>query len=106
MAGRRRLVPGGMTEQQDCAQRMTLEDEVGLLSWIVLGFLAGLLARVFVPGSGARGCVSTTVIGILGSLVGGAIAGWLRGGDWVRSFNFTNLLVAAFGAIILLMIFR
>lgn len=42
-----------------------------LFTFLVVGFLAGLIARAFVSGSGISGCLPTTVLGVIGSFVGG-----------------------------------
>jgi uncharacterized membrane protein YeaQ/YmgE (transglycosylase-associated protein family) len=46
---------------------------MGIIAWIVLGLLAGTLARAIVPGRTRLGCLTTTAVGILGALIGGAI---------------------------------
>ena len=47
---------------------------MGLLSWIVLGFLAGLVGGMVTGARQARGCVPRIVVGVLGALIGGALA--------------------------------
>jgi uncharacterized membrane protein YeaQ/YmgE (transglycosylase-associated protein family) len=78
--------------------------DMSILSWIVLGLIAGWLAGVLVKGSG-YGVVGDIVLGILGALVGGAITSVLMGVN-VTGFNLTSLLVAVLGAIVVIFIAR
>lgn len=58
---------------------------MGILSWIVLGLIAGAIARWVMPGKGPRGILVTMVIGIIGAFLGGFIGtalGWVR---WMDS---------------------
>jgi uncharacterized membrane protein YeaQ/YmgE (transglycosylase-associated protein family) len=76
---------------------------MGALSWIILGLIAGALAKVIRPGRDPQGCMVTMFIGIMGAVIGGWIAtllGWGR----VNGFNLYSLLVATVGAIIFLAI--
>ncbi len=69
------------------------------LSWIVVGFVAGLLAKV-VTGR-QLGCLGTIVLGIVGGLLGGVIFK-AAGGESINSFSLYSILVAFVGATILL----
>jgi uncharacterized membrane protein YeaQ/YmgE (transglycosylase-associated protein family) len=76
---------------------------MGALSWIILGLIAGALAKAIRPGKDPQGCFFTMFIGIMGAVIGGWIAtlfGWGR----VNGFNLYSLLVATVGAIIFLAI--
>ena len=78
---------------------------MGILSWIVVGLLAGWLAGM-VMGTG-YGLLGDIVLGIIGGLLGGYLAGALFGvPDAVNGFNLTSILVAAVGAVILIAISR
>ena len=55
---------------------------MGLLSWLVMGLLAGLLGRFLLPGRDAMGCIVTTLTGIVGAVVGGFVATWLGFGGF------------------------
>lgn len=70
------------------------------LSWIVVGFLAGVLAKG-VTGRHRPGCLGTILIGIVGGLVGGALFK-AAGGEGINSFSLYSILVAFVGATILL----
>jgi uncharacterized membrane protein YeaQ/YmgE (transglycosylase-associated protein family) len=76
---------------------------MGALSWIILGLIAGALAKAIRPGKDPQGCMMTMFIGIMGAVIGGWIAtllGWGR----VNGINLYSLLVATVGAIIFLAI--
>ncbi|MCB9946628.1 MAG: GlsB/YeaQ/YmgE family stress response membrane protein [Rhodospirillaceae bacterium] len=78
---------------------------MGILSWIVLGLVAGALAKLVMPGRDPGGIFITILIGIVGAVVGGFIASALGLGT-VSGFNVRSILVAAGGAILLLFAFR
>ncbi|HEY5741509.1 MAG TPA: GlsB/YeaQ/YmgE family stress response membrane protein, partial [Terrimicrobiaceae bacterium] len=75
------------------------------LSWILLGLVAGGLAKFVVPGKDPGGCLITIIIGIVGALLGGFL-GSLIGLGQVESFDIGGIFIATLGAIILLIIYR
>jgi len=76
---------------------------VSWLSWIVVGFVAGLLAKL-VTGRGHRpGCLGTIVLGIVGGLLGGILF-QAAGGEAINHFSLYSILVAFVGASILLVL--
>ena len=77
---------------------------MGLISWIVVGALAGLLAKWLMPGSGPGGFLVTVLLGMAGASLGGFIVG-LLGGTGATGFNVWSILVATFGAIVLLFVY-
>jgi uncharacterized membrane protein YeaQ/YmgE (transglycosylase-associated protein family) len=78
---------------------------MGILSWIVLGLVAGLLAKLLMPGRGPAGLVVTMLLGIAGALVGGFIGShFLNSGD-VSGFDLRSLALAVGGAVLLLVIY-
>lgn len=77
---------------------------MGLISWIVVGALAGLLAKWIMPGSGPGGFLVTVVLGMAGASLGGFIVG-LLGGTGATGFNVWSILVATFGAAVLLFVY-
>ena len=79
---------------------------MGILSWIVVGLIAGVIAKLLLPGRDPGGCIITMLIGIAGAIVGGFIVGLFVGGDVVTGVNVTTILVAVLGAIILLLLYR
>ncbi|MBD0353483.1 MAG: GlsB/YeaQ/YmgE family stress response membrane protein [Bacteroidota bacterium] len=76
---------------------------MGILSWILLGLVAGAIAKALHPGRDPQGCIVTMIIGIVGAVLGGWIAtmlGWGR----VDGFNLYSILVATGGAVLALAI--
>jgi uncharacterized membrane protein YeaQ/YmgE (transglycosylase-associated protein family) len=69
-----------------------------IIAWLVIGFIAGLIARAIVPGKQAMGIVATTLLGIAGSLIGGLVGSVLGGGG--RGFTPSGII----GSIVLLFI--
>jgi uncharacterized membrane protein YeaQ/YmgE (transglycosylase-associated protein family) len=78
---------------------------MGILTWIIVGLIAGALAKLIMPGDDPGGIIVTIIIGIVGAFVGGFVFS-LFGGSGVTGFNIWSLLVATVGAIILLAIYR
>lgn len=78
---------------------------MSLISWIILGGLAGWVASMFVGSNRQQGILGNIVAGIIGGLVGGWIFAAV-GGTGITGFNFWSFVVAVIGAIIVLMIWR
>jgi uncharacterized membrane protein YeaQ/YmgE (transglycosylase-associated protein family) len=78
---------------------------MSILGWIVMGLLAGALARLIVP-SRNEGCLYTTVLGVLGAFIGGAISTWAGIGDGISGFNLGSILIAFLGACLLLLVLQ
>jgi uncharacterized membrane protein YeaQ/YmgE (transglycosylase-associated protein family) len=80
---------------------------MGIIGWIILGLLAGLIAKAILPGDDPGGLIVTTIVGILGALGGGFIAQAIGFGDPIDEFfDFSTWLAAIIGAIVLLLIYR
>ena len=77
---------------------------MGILSWIILGLVAGWLAGQFMKGGG-YGLIGDIILGIIGALVGGFLASQLLGLD-VNGFNLVSILIAFVGACIVIGISR
>lgn len=75
---------------------------MGILSWLVLGLIAGAIARWIMPAKGPRGILITAVIGIAGAFIGGFIGTGIGLGS-VRGFDLNSLLLATVGAVVLLL---
>lgn len=74
---------------------------MGIISWIVVGAIAGWLAGMLVKGDEGLGIIGKIVLGIVGALVGGFLAGILTGGgDYITGINITTIVVATIGAVI------
>ena len=78
---------------------------MGILSWIVMGLIVGMLAKFIMPGKDPGGIIITILIGIAGSFVGGFIGSFLGFGP-VTGFNVGSLLLAIGGAVLLLILYR
>jgi len=77
---------------------------MGLIGWIVFGFLAGLVARAILPGEQRMGFFKTAFLGIGGSFVGGAIASLLTG-DSLFHLHTAGFIGAVIGSLVLLAFF-
>lgn len=76
------------------------------MALIVVGLVAGALAKWVMPGPDPGGIIITILIGIAGAFVGGFVVQWLFKELKITSFSLTSILVATLGAIILLAIYR
>ena len=78
---------------------------MGLLSWIIVGGLAGWLSTKIIKPKKRKGCFSGIALGVIGAIVGGGIISFL-GGHGVTGFNLYSLFVATFGAVVLIWLAR
>jgi uncharacterized membrane protein YeaQ/YmgE (transglycosylase-associated protein family) len=78
---------------------------MGILSWIFFGLIAGALAKLLMPGKDPGGFFVVVIIGIAGALVGGFIGTQLGFGG-ISGFDFRSFLVAIAGAMLLLLTYR
>jgi len=74
---------------------------MGLCGWIIFGFLAGLLARAVTPGEHRMGFIRTTLLGVIGSFVGGLLAALISGRD-MMVVEPSGFIGAVLGAVVLL----
>ncbi len=74
---------------------------MGIISWLVVGAIAGYLAGFLVKGDEGLGVIGHIALGIVGGLVGGFLAGILLGGDYTTGINVVTVVVAIIGAVIL-----
>lgn len=74
-----------------------------ILGWLVLGLVAGFIARALVPGKDDIGIVATIVLGIVGSFVGGAVASIFTG---FSSFSPSSWIGSIIGAIVVLVVYN
>ena len=77
---------------------------MGLLGWIVVGLIAGGLARWIVKDE-RTGCIYTMVIGVLGALIGGGLMSFIDE-EGVDEFSIRGIVVAALGAVLLLLVLQ
>ena len=78
---------------------------MGILLWILMGLIVGLLARLIMPGKDKAGIIVTILLGIAGAFLGGFI-GSLLGLGTVSGFDVRSLLLAIGGAVLLLLLYR
>jgi uncharacterized membrane protein YeaQ/YmgE (transglycosylase-associated protein family) len=80
---------------------------MGIIAFIILGAIAGAIAKALLPGDDPGGFIITTIIGIVGALVGGFLAGALFDADPLDEFfDISSWLTAIVGAILLLVVYR
>jgi uncharacterized membrane protein YeaQ/YmgE (transglycosylase-associated protein family) len=80
---------------------------VGIIGWIILGLIAGLIAKALMPGKDPGGIIITAIIGIVGALLGGFLASALFGVNPNDGFfDISTWISAIVGALILLFIYR
>jgi uncharacterized membrane protein YeaQ/YmgE (transglycosylase-associated protein family) len=80
---------------------------VGIIAFLILGLLAGWIAKALLPGDDPGGIIVTMLIGVVGALLGGFLAGALFNADPMdKFFDISTWLTAIVGAIILLLIYR
>lgn len=78
---------------------------MGVVTWIVLGLVAGVLAKILMPGRDPGGIIITILLGIGGALVGGFIGTRLGFGN-VSGFDLRSVAIAVGGAVLLLLLHR
>lgn len=80
---------------------------MGIIAFIILGLIAGIIAKAILPGKDPGGFIVTAIIGIVGALLGGFLAGAIFDADPLDEFfDISTWLTAIVGAIILLVIYR
>lgn len=79
---------------------------MGFFSWLLFGLIAGALAKLIMPGKDPGGCLITSAIGVLGSVIGGFIGARFFGIEHITGFNTRSLGLAILGAIVLLTVYR
>ena len=78
---------------------------MGIISWLVVGAIAGYLAGLLVKGDESMGVIGHIVLGIVGALVGGFLAGIITGGsDYITGINITTIVVAVIGAVLVVVV--
>jgi uncharacterized membrane protein YeaQ/YmgE (transglycosylase-associated protein family) len=80
---------------------------MGIIGWIILGLLAGVIAKAILPGDDPGGIIVTTLIGVAGALLGGLVAGLIGLGDPIDEFfDWSTWIAAIIGSIVLLLVWR
>lgn len=81
---------------------------INFIVWIILGFVAGYLAKLIMPGPDGGGFIITTILGIVGAVIGGWIGGSFfgNGANINAGFSIIGLVFSVIGAIVVLAIYR
>ena len=80
---------------------------MGIIAFIILGLLAGAIAKALLPGDDPGGFIVTAIIGVAGALLGGFLAGVLFDADPMDEFfDISTWLTAIVGSVVLLLIYR
>ncbi len=80
---------------------------MGILSWLIVGAIAGWVASKVMPGDEGYGVLGGIIAGIVGAMVGGFLLGVLTGGDdWITGINIGTILAAIVGAIVVVFIWN
>ncbi len=80
---------------------------INIIAWIVLGFIAGAIAKAIYPGFQGGGIVATTLLGIVGAFVGGTLLTLIQTGSFVltgAALSIPGIIVAILGAIVFIFI--
>ena len=79
---------------------------MGIIAWIIFGLIAGVIAKLLMPGRDGGGFILTCILGIVGAVVGGWLATMFGFGGDITGFNIRSFIVAVVGAIVVLLVFR
>jgi uncharacterized membrane protein YeaQ/YmgE (transglycosylase-associated protein family) len=79
---------------------------MGFLGWIVLGLLAGAIAKLIMPGDDPGGIIITILLGIVGAVIGGFLGSRIFGIGLENFWSFQTWIVAIIGSLILLGLYR
>ena len=79
---------------------------MSIIAWILLGLVAGVLAKMIMPGRDPGGFIVTILIGVAGAVIGGFIWNLLTGNDSYGDFDIGGIIIAVVGALILLWGYR
>jgi uncharacterized membrane protein YeaQ/YmgE (transglycosylase-associated protein family) len=82
-----------------------MEVVVGIIGWIVLGLIAGAIAKAILPGTQGGGWLITLVLGVVGALLGGFIGSAVFGIGLENFWSLQTWIVAILGAILVLLIY-
>jgi uncharacterized membrane protein YeaQ/YmgE (transglycosylase-associated protein family) len=78
---------------------------LSFIGWLVIGLIAGALARLIMPGRDPMGVIATILLGIVGSILGGLVS-WAIWGSETTGFRPAGLILSVLGAVIVLWIYR
>jgi uncharacterized membrane protein YeaQ/YmgE (transglycosylase-associated protein family) len=81
-----------------------MEVIVGIIAWIVLGAIAGFITNLLMGGK--EGPIPTIILGIVGAIVGGFVAGTVLNVADVTGINLSSIIVSVIGAVIVVVVYR
>ncbi|MGB3632933.1 MAG: GlsB/YeaQ/YmgE family stress response membrane protein [Rubrobacteraceae bacterium] len=79
---------------------------MGILSWVIFGLIAGIVAKLVMPGRDPGGCIVTMLIGIAGAFLGGFLYELVTGRQQFMVFDLGSMALAIVGAVVILAIYR
>ena len=79
---------------------------MGILAWIVLGLVAGAIAKAVMPGDDPGGIIVTILIGIAGAVIGGFLWSFITGNTTYTELDLGGILIAVIGSMVLLGLYR
>jgi uncharacterized membrane protein YeaQ/YmgE (transglycosylase-associated protein family) len=79
---------------------------MGILAWIILGLIAGAIAKAIMPGRDPGGFIVTALIGIVGAVIGGFLGNMIFGIGGISGVDIRSILISVVGALVLLWIYR
>lgn len=78
---------------------------MGILAWILLGLVAGALAKFIMPGKQGGGFIVTTIFGVIGAIVGGFLGTYVLGFGDISGFDLRSIGIAVVGALLVLLVY-
>ncbi|MDX7988288.1 GlsB/YeaQ/YmgE family stress response membrane protein [Xenorhabdus sp. 12] len=78
---------------------------MGILSWVIFGLIAGILAKWIMPGDNSSGIIMTIILGIVGAVIGGYVSTFFGMGK-VDGFNLGSFVIAIVGAMVVLFVYH
>ena len=82
---------------------MGLLADHGIIAWIIIGLLAGAIAKLLMPGKDPGGCIVTIILGVAGAVLAGFIG---KSVGWYNEGEAAGFIAAIVGAIVILLIYR
>jgi uncharacterized membrane protein YeaQ/YmgE (transglycosylase-associated protein family) len=79
---------------------------MGIIAWIVVGLIGGLIAKMLMPGNDPGGLIVTILLGIAGAIVGGFVAVALNLSNGIDDFDIGSIVLSVLGAMALLFVYR
>ncbi|MBV9453142.1 MAG: GlsB/YeaQ/YmgE family stress response membrane protein [Rubrobacter sp.] len=79
---------------------------MGIIAWVIFGLIAGIIAKLIMPGRDPGGCIITILLGVAGAFVGGFLYRILTGREVFFQFDLGSLVVAVLGAVVILAGYR